>query len=285
MQTEKGDWLNDLLASESWLVSSHQSFVDRAGLTEADISLRFVGNRSIGYKFILVILQDDARALVDSLSSNTELEALFKLLRKVSSQSLYCLVFGKNCAYAGEDIKGLDLYTHDSLTSFFKKIIPPSVENVGNVKEENQSINDSFQSWTRSKLSKYIAVNDFDAICVKEENGSLHILELKRIKANPQEWCPYLDDAANYLACKQLVQNKFRTIAYNEGSDEAVAVFKLDDVSKENISGTRYVLSQSSCGPITTEKLYMCRQNNQKFESKNKRHPKSVKSCKFGEIF
>lgn len=285
MRTVKSDWLNDLLANENWFVSSHKSFADRTGLTEADVSLRFIGNRSLGYKLILVILLENAETLFESFSINTKLNEFFKLLKKVSSQDLYCLVFGKDCTYAGEDVESLNQYTHEDLVEFFKQLFPSSVENVGDVKEENQSINDSFQFWTRCKLSKYITVNDFDALCVKEKNGSLHVLELKRIKDSPQEWCPYLDDAANYLACKGLIQNKFRTVAYNDNSDEMVAVFKLDEIGKEKINGTRYVLSQSDCGPITTEKLYMCRQNNKQFESKNRRRPKFVKDCKFKEVF
>jgi len=165
------------------------------------------------------------------------------------------------------------------LCSFFEQINPAYTKNTGNVKAENQSINDSFQSWTRSNLSGFLTINDFDSLCLKEKDSSLHVLELKRVQEEPEEWCPYLDDFSNYYACQKISGRKFRVIVYNELSITKVAVFKFDEIEKHKFVGRRWVVSTSSCGPITTEKLYLCREGFKTFESQNRRKPKYISKC------
>lgn len=285
MQTVKDDWLNDMLANENWLVSSHESFASQVGLSGIDVSVRFIGNKSIGYKLLIIVLLDKAEQAIVSLRNNSKLTILSDDLVTATGYEVYSIVFGDDCAYAGFSVGDLTKYSHDSLFLFFESICPPSTQNVGDVKEKNRSINDKFQSWTRKNLSKFISINDFDSICLKKENNSLHVLELKRIQQDPQKWCPYLDDFSNYYACQKIAGNKFRTVVYNADCNEKVAVFRFFEISNNNaLRGIRYVVLSSQGSPLTTKKLYQSGERKQEFESRNRRKPSYIEKCEFKEI-
>ncbi len=105
MPTVKCDWLNDLLAEEGWLVSSHSSFASQLDMVNVDVSVRFIGNRSIGYQLLMVILLDDVESSISRLQNNIKLIELFDSLTKASSHEMFIIFFGKDCCYAGDSIK------------------------------------------------------------------------------------------------------------------------------------------------------------------------------------
>lgn len=93
-------------------------------------------------------------------------------------------------------------------------------------------------------MSKFITINDFDALYI--EDNYFYIFELKRI--NPvynilEEWRPYCKDYGNYKACELirircgLTSDKFRTIAYTLEDEGKISIFTFDAIKKDAFKG------------------------------------------------
>lgn len=238
--TDKSDWFNDYLSKKGLLVSSHSSIKKYLDYEDEDydISVRFIGNVRIGYDYLLIIITNN----MNSFTPNQKLKILIDNLSCKFKKNIYTLVlpqqnYQKNQFLSAED--GLNFYKHDIeyLQNFFHSINNSFTEDIGTSKEENKSINDNFQQWTRLYLSKYITINDFDALSV--DTAKLYILELKRVEEDINTWLPYLDDYGNYIACDTIIKslgldlNHFRTIAYNVDNKENVAICILFSIDRK----------------------------------------------------
>jgi hypothetical protein len=237
--TNKTDWLNDKLAKKGLLVSSHHTFNTYLGYDnqDYDISLRFIGNISIGYNYILVIITDE----LNNFKATTQIKNTILKLSALFNKSVYTLVSANTKTDMNflVSTNGVDFDLHDSdgLKLFFTKINHNYTQDIGVTKELNKSINDNFQQWTRNNLSKFITINDFDAISI--HTPSAYILELKRVEEDINTWLPYLDDYANYKACDNIIKslkldlNHFRTIAYNINNENEIAICMLISIEKD----------------------------------------------------
>lgn len=236
--TNKSDWLNDKLAEKGLLVSSHHTFNTYLGYNniDYDISLRFIGNVSMGYNYILVIIVDN----LDLFKATSQVQSVILKLSTLFKKNVYTLVSTNS-----EDIDFLvsldgisfQYYNSEDLKNFFTGINVQYTQNLGTIKEVNKSINDNFQKWTRSNLSKFITINDFDAISIN--TSTIYILELKRVEEDINTWLPYLDDYGNYKACDNIIKslnldlNHFRTIAYNLNNQDKIAICILTSIEKD----------------------------------------------------
>lgn len=88
----------------------------------------------------------------------------------------------------------------------------------GTKKAENKSIHDYFMYWSRTFLSPSIVKFDCDGLFFA--SGKTSLVEIKRSPIPPiPNWCPYLDDAANYqiqsIFAKAIGANTF--LIHHEG--------------------------------------------------------------------
>lgn len=221
-KTEKADWMNDALAALGGLVSDHVSYARIIGLSDGiTASVRYVGNRRIGYHLLLVLISDNEgmdveEELKKSIAHSSNL-AVFGI--KVD-QIILCL--GSNFFSIIDNI--ITLMTEDSLARFFygiNSIMEPSGN--GAVKRLNKSMNDRFQDFTRRNLSSFVTCNDIDAILLPSGSRDRPIfIELKRPLNEIREWRPYASDMANYRAAKSVADmcgGQAIAISYNEVSD------------------------------------------------------------------
>lgn len=242
-QTSKEDWLTDKLSEKGLFVSSHSSLNKHLGFEEKnyDVSIRFIGNTALGYNFLLVIIVDDINEFKNNISSNITI-FINKLSEKLNKQ-VYTVISMKSIEcqkfLASSNGKKFNEYNSDLLKTFFENINQQYTKNVGTSKDINKSYNDNFQVWTRKNLSKYITINDFDAISI--DTPTVYIIELKRVDEDINTWLPYLDEYANYKACESIIKdlnldlNHFRTIGYNKKNENEIGVFIFTSIQQDRL--------------------------------------------------
>lgn len=242
IQTKKNDWLNEKFAKQpGMLVSGHTTFSEALGLdpSTTTVALRFIGNRNNIYCSILTIssMKNDWSKVKLGLQSSKAKTLLKRISNAFEFPHLNLVYDPLNqdefSIFMNEDFTELG---GSKLVEIFQKINFALVTDIGTYKEINKSINDSFQIWTRSHLSKYLTINDFDAISL----DSKIIFEFKRVQESIDTWHPYVDDAPNYLAllliCR-LSDFKLRVIAYQEAETRFIGLHTISDVNTNSIKG------------------------------------------------
>jgi hypothetical protein len=133
-------------------------------------------------------------------------------------------------------------FSGKELAEFFGKVNSSLTKNIGEAKEINSSVNDPFQTWTRTNLSRFATINDIDAINLNVMASKSLLFELKRVKENVSTWQPYLDDWTNYAtfmaACID-TYHAHRVIAYNPEPSPQVALHWLLEATHSAIKGKR----------------------------------------------
>ena len=253
--TIKQDWMNDFLAKNNFIVSSHSSINKHLNVNEAwDISIRFAGNATMGYTYLMVIIVEDNPVFaLKQIKDNSRIINFISILKKKFLADIKIILCGKDndafLFYVSTDNIIFSQFNENSLATYFEAIDPRFTENIGTNKAINRSLNDGFQAWTRVKLSKYITVNDFDALYIKD--NYFYIFELKRI--NPEinqleDWRPYCKDYGNYRACNIIRQNcnltsdMFRTIAYTLEDQSKISVFTFNTINQNDFRGNFDIL-------------------------------------------
>jgi hypothetical protein len=249
-RTMKNDWLNDFLARiPGMIVSDHLSFSKMIGLSAQDnAAIRFVANRNQVFTYILTIQSNMAEwhRVKKTLTSNDGFGQLLTTIRDVLKYPTPILLYDNNYSdkYSiAADLKGFHDVDDLSLHSFFTNLNEGMTKDPGNVgKQINRSVNDSFQVWTRRYLSRYVVVNDFDALLIREISSQLPIVfELKRIQEDVDTWEPYIDDQANYAAILHICQTInaiFYTIAYQIDRTDLIALHTITRADKYVIEGS-----------------------------------------------
>jgi len=222
-RTIKEDWYNDLLGNTSdGFVSGHATFTQKLNLKEGEhCALRFV-HREETLLIFLTIETADATAFSNQVLQNYQ----FKKLQALFGEHLYVLAFdaADHFKMAKPGSATLDAHTSDTLEAFIAGIDPALVENKGTYKTINRSVNDAFQAWTRTHLTRNCVVNDLDALLIGKDAQT--VCELKRVKAALTDWKPYLDDYHNYKSFFFIAKEfklQARVIAYQANNDQAVA--------------------------------------------------------------
>ena len=241
--TKKHDWLNDLLASVSgMLVSGHPSFSERIGLrTDDTVVLRFVGNRRQTIALILTILSDmeEWGRTKRTIASSPNARQIIMQISTILGARVCIVLCDNDIAGAfsvSDDLESFHDADDQDLLRYFERVNIEMTQNPGTYKEINISINDSFQRWTRQYLSRYLVVNDLDALLLSKPA----IFELKRVKEDIADWRPYVDDSANYAALMLICKNAkipLRVIAYQVDNRDLVALHQVQSATKACIEG------------------------------------------------
>lgn len=261
--TEKRDWLNDLLAAnEDIIVSGHPNTTAFLNLDQwASIALRFVGNRRSIYLLLITVLcpSDRWRDLVPRLREGKPY-ALYEQLRIRLGHQTDVLVYDpsqSNNFLVSTDCQSFFLRSSKALVQHFRQVNPALTDNPGVYKRINRTVNDSFQQWTRSNLSRYLVINDFDALLLGERATT--VLELKRVQEDLMTWRPYLDDSANYATIQAICNRSdttFRVIAYQSNNAEHVALHEVTMAAREKIQGKWALCRPSDIFTSTPESSY-----------------------------
>jgi hypothetical protein len=142
-------------------------------------------------------------------------------------------------------IDGLAVPPKDYATTLNQLRNPLPFDEPREVKAINSSINDTFQWWTRTYLTKQLSVNDLDAISWDRATpGKTVIIELKR--SSQKGWLPYLNDVPNYMLSKALVRTMpgsvDLTIRYDKDHPYSIDCFSIGSISREVITGGKIAL-------------------------------------------
>lgn len=250
-KTTKSDWMNNLLAYNDYYVSDHSSFSEKLNIPiDYQSSLRFYGNVRVGYRFILVIKYFDIfdKTIVNNEAFKSTVEIFERVFSNLSGlhQGFTVLFYSDNEEYFIYYKNKFEQCNSQRLIQYFSFVSEELTANAGANKKINVSLNDSFQLWTRTYLSKYITFNDFDAFKFTESE-MLNLIELKRPdQSTIQTWFPYKADVANYKACLNISNSsnstKFCTIAYNSDDEEFLVCVYISNIGRDNqLSGTKYL--------------------------------------------
>jgi hypothetical protein len=90
-------------------------------------------------------------------------------------------------------------YNGKELVSYIYKVLGKTYTDKGSTKEQNKTIHDYFQFWSRNNLSTYIKKLDCDGILKNNANNKHALIEIKRSSIPPiPQWKPYVNDSNNY---------------------------------------------------------------------------------------
>jgi len=254
------DWLHSLAGSmDGVFVSGDPSFSKKIGITNACIvALRFAANRREIYGYFLTIQSEKNcwNKIQTEIARSEIVQKNILQLENMLNKKIPIIFFDNN--HPEEFALSLDMNKYynvnsDGLKEQFGKYNPEIIKNPGTFKHVNRSINDSFQRWTRSHLSKYLVINDFDIIIPRMS----FLIELKRVKENIIDWRPYLDDKANYLSLLNICnQNNLSmlTIAYNYDNED-IALHHIDVINDDSISGIYCICQFSDIIDMNRENL------------------------------
>lgn len=258
-QTEKFDWYTKLLSEHQHILVSDDDAIQKMfGVeTGGEFSLRYVGNKSMGYKVVIIAKHPDDIVFLNRYPEEVMfISRMARMLFKQRVPIITCkselsasIANAKFGVFEVENKSVIECSADELAKKVFFTLDSRLVNNVGEVKELNKSINDDFQLFTRQKLSKYLVANDIDALMT---GGLLLFIELKRIDEafnDLADWMPYLDDFSNYSALhhisKTLEGSRVRVIAYPKNKSSMVAIHEIDHMDdavkngKETVRGPR----------------------------------------------
>lgn len=248
MQTIKQDWLNEALAASGYWVSGHPSFAARLGIS-GSVTVRFVKLKECVLYFLAIQpSQPDYQAEYLAAFEAGKLRWLRELFAPLvqvfytEQSSEFDLFF--------PDKKSFRKVGFTDLAGLVTKYHAGFGENTGTGKAINQSINDTFQAWTRAHLNAYSIVNDLDAF--SSGAGRPVFVELKRVKQpldgwlpDDKGWLPYLDDVANFNAQNLIARQREGvaiTLAYQTTNEDQIAYHGHISPSKREFISGRFKL-------------------------------------------
>jgi hypothetical protein len=243
MNTDKSDWLNDMLADGGGLVSSHSTFGERLGIN-GKVELRFIKFRNKFIYFLTIYMKTSDIVGFHISHDNDYLIKLMGLFKPLN----ILLYSDEEDKFTLHDIANKTNLTlsNSMLCSELAKYNPALVQDTGTIKAINKSVNDNFQIWTRTYLSKYAVVNDIDAIMFKTKPI---LLELKRVKENIETWLPYLDDISNYNSINAISKSIGAfplTFGYNSDTfDKVSAHINITPYDRTHINGKKTLMTPS----------------------------------------
>ena len=245
-KTVKSDWLNDFLADQGALMSGHPTISALLGVSN-DVSccFRFIydySNSSIIY--LLTIETTYSREFLN-FKNNNPAQSL-KPFYQVFGNELMVLFYSKsNFALYDNTTNSINSISSVDLQQLVSSLNPNLTQNIGSSKAINKTINDAFQSWTRSNLTKKCVVNDIDGFYYIE-SGKSKFLELKRVEEDLDTWRPYMDDLPNYRALREItnqLQGAMLVYAYQSENEKLLAMhYNLNTTSWNDIKGS-YILA------------------------------------------
>ena len=250
-RTEKSDWLNSKFAGEEgMLVSGHVSFSQRLGITEeAVVTLRWAGNRRIGYYPLFIV--EAEQSIWAQLQSSLMTSPVALQLRRMFNIGLPAIIFNKSATLFNvtRDWQIYKQMDSDTLVRFFRHKDRNLTDNPGTWKVANRSYNDNFHAWTGKNLSEYITISDIDAMSLLSQK----IYELKRVQEAIQTWEPYLDEGKQYLALDVIAQGIGYTFepvhAYNPHETTVMAIHTLSNIRDDAIVGTSVLIDPNGHRP------------------------------------
>ena len=245
-KTVKSDWLNEYLANQGALMSGHPTISTMLGVS-SDIlcCFRFIydySNSSVIY--LLTIESTDTNEFQNFIRKNPK-QSLKPFYDVFGNQLM--VLFYSNSSFALYDNSTNSIKTISSveLQKVVSSLNPNLTTNIGSTKAINKSINDAFQAWTRSNLTKKCVVNDIDGFYYVE-SGKSKFLELKRVEEDLDTWRPYLDDLPNYRALREItnqLKGAMLVYAYQSKDENLLAMhYNLSTTSWDDISGS-YILA------------------------------------------
>lgn len=256
-QTAKFDWFTIHLSQQTNVLVSDDDFLLKLCNVKSDgeFSIRFIGNARMGFQLFLIIKNDDLNFLANQTTALNKLIDLLNNLLAVQLKVIICKsslstdIGTANFNLYKRETSAFHLCNGDNLAMIFSQLNSNYTENPGEAKAINRTVNDDFQLFTRTKLSRYLIANDLDVIVLENDQTTKlfrieRILELKRIDINyntVNTWKPYTQDYANYSAVRNICNlsgANDRTIVYyadkKNGTD--VGVHTITSMSKEKIT-------------------------------------------------
>lgn len=262
IQTNKHDWFTCVMSSKNYIFVSDDDIVQKLfGIdTGCEFSIRYIGNRKIGFQ-IVIIVKSESGDICALNKYPDEVQFISKLSKIIFNQKIPIITCKSNLSQSIDavsfgifniDTKQIHPISAEKLADIFKKINPLYTEDVGAKKSVNKTLNDDFQLFTREKLSKFMVVNDIDALMF---GGVMVFVELKRIDTGITaiaDWTPYLDDLSNYAALYSIAHRlggaKVRTIAYPKEKSDLVAIHEIDRIDDVIKRGDQTIRSAQITG-------------------------------------
>lgn len=267
-KTIKKDWLNEFLASEGALMSGHPILSKQLGVSNGvSCCFRFIYDyRTNRIVYLLTIETTDQRE-IDLFFRNNAIQALRPYYGIFGSDLMILFYSAKVFFLYDQEANSVNSLSSSELQSQVSKLNPNLIIDPGTSKGINKTINDSFQIWTRSNLTRKCVVNDIDGI-YREEGGRIRFLELKRVDEDLNVWRPYLDDLPNYRALQEIanqLNGKMLVYAYQSKDDQLLAMhYDLITNSRSQIEGRYFLCNPKFLSPSKLGEGYV---------SKNRRVP------------
>jgi hypothetical protein len=282
--TKRRDWLTDgLSAEESVFVSGSDAFSNRIG-SAGQLTLRIFGHHPLGstppidpaerrvwlpphydIPFIVLTCEMATQKSVDSFNPHSE-GNIRRYLGGLLNIPIYLVAYSQDNVNLTEGfhITSPNNVSHiQSPSEFAGEINRLRAGRPEDEPEErkaiNKSLNDVFQTFTRSLVSWQFSINDVDVLA-KAPYG-VAFLELKRSGVVP--WQPYLDDAANYLLMRSLTRRVANgidfTLRYDPGNPTEVDVHTILGISREVIPGFSKKVVGAEAAEVIREILKLLR--------------------------
>lgn len=245
-KTIKSDWLNDFLANQGALMSGHSSLSKLLGVSDDVLCcFRFIYdflNNSIIY---ILTIESTVINELDLFIRNNPTQSL-KPFYDVFGSDLMVLFYSKaDFSLYDKNSNAINKISSSDLQNLVSNLNPNLTQNIGSTKAINKTVNDAFQVWTRSNLTKKCVVNDIDGFYYVE-SGKSKFLELKRVEEDLNTWRPYLDDLPNYRALREIstqLNGAMLVYAYQSENDNLLAMhYNLNTTSWNDIKGS-YILA------------------------------------------
>ena len=245
-KTVKSDWLNDFLANQGALMSGHSTISKLLGISyDVLCCFRFIYDYSNNSVIYLLTIETTDNNELSKFINNKPSQSL-KPFYGVFGTDLMVLFYSKfDFALYDKPTNSIITISSSDLQNIVSVINPNLTKSIGSTKDINKTINDAFQAWTRSNLTKKCVVNDIDGFYYVE-SGKSKFLELKRVEQDLDTWRPYLDDLPNYRALREIsnqLKGAILVYAYQSNNDTQLAMhYNLDTSSWNEIKGS-YILA------------------------------------------
>ena len=225
-RTVKEDWLTKYLYREGFWVGGTRLTNDADPRTAAVQTIRYFQSEKPGFLVVYILefiaphnTDSDYESFIKSKLKSLKLNPDFTLAIWPNQSHFFATLTGTNFQ---------EILSSDEVLEVFSNFDPSIVGRATNLKPLNRSFTDFFHLWARQNLKGF--QNDLDAFIY--DQGTIHMLELKRPKESTHTWRPYRADSSNYVNFLNFcVMNSYRltNIAYVSSEPGRLKLFK--DVS------------------------------------------------------
>jgi hypothetical protein len=227
-RTVKEDWLTNYLFREGfWVGGTH--LIDKGDPRTAAVqTIRYFQSEKPGFLVVYIL------EFIEPHNKDSKYEQFIKskleILNLVPDFTLAIWPNQSRFFATLEDQTFRENLSTVEVLQVFSNFDSSMIGKTTNLKPLNRSFTDFFHLWARQNLKGF--QNDLDAFI--HDQGTIHMLELKRPKESTQTWRPYRADSSNYINFLNFcVQNSYEltNIAYVASEPGKIKVFK--DVSVE----------------------------------------------------